>query len=92
MKGMVIIGRNGVCEFPASGLFVARSNAIQSSKNGYAIVPIRARLGNGIRHVNYMTNLLPFALYDSAERANEVIRDVCRAYAQGEQFYELPEE
>lgn len=82
---MIIIGKYGAIEFPATNMFV-RGNAPA------VIVPIRARYTATMKMLQALGDMQPFAMYDSAERAQAVIVEAVREWANGTKVFEMPAE
>lgn len=77
---MVIVAQygSGAVDFPKVSIVVS----------GTCIVPVISKrsviIGN-------LSNTTAFGMYESYERACEVIKEVCKAYASGQKMFVLPE-
>lgn len=75
---MLIVGYNGVIEFPKTNLFIS------SGTDKYYIVPV-------IRSRQWLVSVKePFAYYETYERAKQVIDDIVTQYIVGKKVFTMP--
>ena len=77
---MLVVGQNysGGVDFPKCSIVVS----------GACIVPIITKRSAIIGQIN---NTQAFAMYDTDQRAREVMQEICKAFVRGKKMYLLPD-